>query len=206
MITNNKDFYNYMTNRGVWCTYFKVPPKADPKDELIVVFTDKCHALSVCGNRFQDDKKEAFAREADYLIDWLEWGNRVIMVSNIIKLGTPYMRDNFELLQQRYDKLNINKQIVDGKKIGELINPNRKQIRYKNVKPIDFDIVATENIFDPCQYWYDANAGYLKKQQVHYFNVLNASRDTLTRRKLRYLPLYTVFSQLYEKLKERGNI
>ena len=191
MITNNEDFYQYMTNRGVPCTYLK---EAIDSDDLAVIFTNKCHALSTCGNRFQDDKKEDFEKEASGLLDWFERCNKVIMISNVIKLGTPYMAKHFETLQQKYDQLNIKKQVIHTKDIGSLIVPHRVQIRYKNVRPIDFDLVVTDNIKDP-QYYYGN-----KRQQVHYLNVINATGDLETRRKLRYLPEYAVFSQIYKKL------
>lgn len=202
MITNNIDFYNYMTARGIWCYYFKYPPKVNAGDELVVVFTNECHALSVCGNKDQDNKKDEFEREASELLDWLECGNRVIMISNVIKLGTPYMRDNFELLQQRYDILGITKQIIHTKDIGSLLVPHRMQLRYKGVKPIEFDIVATKSIRDPQYWWIEDNqdCNIVKRQQMHYLNVINATNDTETRRKLRYIPEYALFSQLYKKL------
>lgn len=201
MITNNIDFCNYMTNRGVWCTYFKYPPKVKPHNELVVVFTNNYHTLSVCGNRFQDNNKDEFVREASELMDWFDCGKRVIMISNIIKLGTSYMRDNFELLQQRYDELGITKQVIHTKDIGSLLVPHKMQLRYKGIKPIDFDVVATDNIKDPKYIWMPNGwRGPIKSQQVHYMNVINVIRDTETRRKLRYIPEYALFSQLYKKL------
>lgn len=199
LVTNNEDFYQYLTNRGVVCMYAPKPIKCD---DLVVVFTNKCHALSVCGNRFQDSKKDEFIREADELIQWFEHCNKVIMISNIIKLGTPYMRDNFETLQQRYDKLGITKQIIHTKDIGSLLVPHKMQLRYKGVKPIDFDIVATDNIKDHKYTWFVGGRWDhgVKHQQTHYLNVINASHNTETRRKLRYIPEYTMFSQLYKKL------
>lgn len=199
MITNNEDFYQYMTNRGVPCTYLK---EAIDSDDLAVIFTNKCHALSTCGNRFQDDKKEDFEKEASQLLDWFERCNKVIMISNVIKLGTSYMVEHFEVLQQRYDKLNIKKQVIHTKEIGSLLAPHRVQIRYKNIRPIDFDFVATDNIKDPKYIWFEGGrwCNSVKSQQVHYMNVLNASNDTETRRKLRYIPEYALFSQLYKKL------
>lgn len=199
MITNNEDFATYLTNKGVPCTYLINAPKV-PIDDLAVLFTNDCHALSVCGNRFQDNKKEDFEREADYLLNWLERCNKVIMISNVIKLGTPYMAENFETLQQRYDRLGIKKQVIHTKDIGSILTPHRVQLRYKNVRPIDFDFVATNNIEDPKYIWLDHNLNCFKSQQVHYLNVLNASQDTEERRKQRYLPEYSLFSQLYKKL------
>lgn len=199
MITNNIDFYNYMMNRGVWCMYLKAPVKADPKNELIVVFP-KCHNMTTCGNRYNESKEDDYQIEANDMLDWLEWGNRVIVVTPVIKWDSLYMKTVAPDAYERCQKTKVEKQVIHTKNIGELLVPHRLQLRYKNVKPIDFDIVATDNLFNPCQYWYDANAGYLKKQQVHYFNVLNASHDTLTRRKLRYIPEYALFSQLYKKL------
>lgn len=196
MITNNIDFYNYMMNKGVQCTYIPKPTNVKFGNELIIVFTNNYHALSVCGNRFNNEKQYDFEQEASELLDWFDCGNKVIMISNINKFGTPYMRYNFELLQQRYNAIDIVKQVVHTKDIGELINPHRIQLRYKGIEPIKFDIVATDNIIDPVYTW---GLG-LKRQQYHYINVINASHDTNTRRKLRYIPEYTLYSQLYKKL------
>lgn len=201
VITNNEDFYQYLTNRGVVCMYSPKPNHAYNIDGIIcIVFTNDYHALSVCGNRFQDSKKDEFEREANELMDWFDCGNKVIMISNIIKLGTPYMRDNFESLQRRYDKLGIKKQVIHTKDIGSLLVPHKMQLRYKEVKPIDFDIVATDNIRDLKYYWVSIN-GDLKRQQYHYMNVLVASSDTEERRKMRYIPEYSLYSQLYKHLK-----
>lgn len=200
MITNNIDFYNYMMNKGVQCVYIPKPTNVKLGNELIVVFTNNYHALSVCGNRFNEEKELEFKQEASELLDWFDCGNKVIMISNINKFGTPYMRDNFKLLQQRYDAIDIVKQVVHTKDIGELINPHRIQLRYKGIEPIKFDIVDCSNSKDPKYVWWNSNAQY-KSQQSHYMNVINASHDTITRRKLRYVPEYTLFSQLYKKLK-----
>lgn len=199
LITNNEDFYQYMTNRGVVCMYSPKPNKAY-KGDLCVVFTNHYHSLAVCGNAHQNRYKDDYEREASELLDWFECGNKVIMISNIIKLGTPYMRDNYELLQQKYDKLKIKKQVFNTKEIGELINPHRVQIRYKGVIPITFDFEGLkDNIQDPKYVWTDDNGNY-KQQQIHYLNVINTTHDRDTRRKLRYLPEYALYSQLYKKL------
>lgn len=201
MITNNEDFAAYLTNKGIPCTYLVNAPEVNI-DDLAVLFTNDCHALSTCGNRFQDNKKEDFKREADHLLNWLERCNKVIMISNVIKLGTPYMAKNFETLQRRYDKLNIKKQVIHTKDIGSLLVPHRVQLRYKNVRPIDFDIVATDNIKDPKYTWFvDGRWDQgIKRQQIHYLNIINSTNDTEERRKLRYIPEYSLFSQLYKKL------
>lgn len=201
VITNNTDFYTYCCNKGVICTYIPKPTNIKFDDAIIVVFTNKYHALSVCGNRFNDKKKEDFKREASELLDWFDVGDHVIMISNINKFGTQYMRDNFELLQRRYDKFGITKQVINTKNIGSLINPHRIQLRYKNVKPIEFDYVRTDNITDPKYTWYARDYSCFKSQQVHYMNVLNASSDTEERRKMRYIPEYSLYSQLYKHLK-----
>lgn len=197
VITNNTDFYTYCCNKGVICTYIPKPTNIKFDDALIVVFTNNYHALSVCGNRFNSQKEEEFKHEASELLDWFDVGDHVIMISNINKFGTPYMRKNFKLLQQRYDKHGIVKQVIHTKDIGSLINPHKIQLRYKGVEPIEFDFVATDNIIDPVYTW---GLG-LKRQQYHYINVINASHDTNTRRKLRYIPEYSLYSQLYKHLK-----
>ena len=57
MLTNNIDLYNYMTNRGVWCTYLNTPPKMNVEDRLIVVWPE-CHNMTVCGNRHNKAKED----------------------------------------------------------------------------------------------------------------------------------------------------
>lgn len=199
MITNNIEFYQYMRNKGVWATYFPYPPKS-AKDEYVIVFTNKYHALGVCGNAHQDKYKDEYKKECEELLNWLECGNKVIIISNVIKFGTPYM-EKYEDLQARYDKLNINKQVIHTKDIGELLVPHKLQIRYKGFEPIKWDIVNCGNIIDPKYTWLvNGNVFKPKRQQTHYMNVINASPDTMERRKLRYIPEYALFSQLYKKL------
>ena len=197
MITNNVDFYNYMTNRGVWCNYFKHPPKVTAGDELVIVFPT-CHNMTVCGNRFNKEKELDYIDECHEMIDWLECGSRVICITPIIKFDSEYMERVATKEYERLQRINYHKQIIHTKDIGELLLPHRLQIRYKGVKPINFDIVNA-NMCDPKYSWINGD-GYLKHQQWHYLNVINASRDTETRRKLRYVPEYTLYSQLYKKL------
>lgn len=201
IVTNNEDFYQYLQNRGVVCLYAPKPNIKYPDGIICIVFTNNYHSLSVCGNRFQDNKKEEFVCEANELMDWFDCCNKVIMISNVIKLGTPYMRENFELLQQRYDKLGITKQVIHTKDIGSLLVPHYVQLRYKGIDVIDFDIVATNKYLEGFKTWRDNNNSQIvRSQQIHYFNVLNATHDTETRRKLRYIPEYSLFSQIYKKL------
>lgn len=194
VITNNTDFYTYCCNKGVVCTYIPKPANIKFDYAIAVVFTNNYHALSVCGNRFNSKKEEEFKHEASELLNWFDVSDHVIMISNINKLGTPYMAKNFKLLQQRYDEHGIVKQVIHTKDIGSLINPHKIQLRYKGIEPIEFDFVATNNIKDPKYVYGD------KQIQVHYMNVLNASDDTEERRKMRYIPEYTLFSQLCKKL------
>lgn len=201
LITNNVDFHAYLTNRGVPCTYMVYPPSYYVTDDIIIIFTNDFHAMSVCGNAHQNKYKKEYELECKKLLNWLECGEHVIMISNVIKFGTPYMAKNYPLLQQRYDKLRIVKQVIHTSKIGSLLLPHYVQLRYKGVKPIEFDIVDCGNIRDHKYVWLDkGNVFKHKSQQLHYMNVINASHDTITRRKLRYLPEYSLFSQLYKKL------
>lgn len=186
-----------MTTRGVWCTYFKHPPKASAGDELVIVFPT-CHNMTVCGNRFNREKELDYIDECHEMIDWLECCNRVICITPFIKFDSEYMRRVATKEYERLQRIDYHKQIIHTKDIGELLLPHRLQIRYVGVKPIEFDIVNT-NMCDP-KYWWINDNGDLKHQQWHYLNVINASHDTETRRKLRYVPEYTLFSQLYKKL------
>lgn len=199
MITNNIDFYNYLTTKGVSCTYLKTPPKITVCDELIVVFPE-CHNMSVCGNRHNKAKEDEYRIEANKMLDWLESGNRVICITPVIKWNSDYMKEVAPDAYKRCQKTSVVKKVIHTKDIGELLVPHRLQIRYINVKPIEFDIVETVNLCNNFEYWYDVNAHYLKRQQSHYINVFKSTHDTLKRRKLRYIPENALFSQLYNKL------
>lgn len=199
VITNNVDFHAYLTNRGVPCTYLVYPPDYYVEDSLVIVFPTT-HNMTVCGNRFNKEKEIDYRRECDAMIDWLECGERVIVITPIVKFGSEYM---YHVAPKQYERLHgvkYHKQIIHTKDIGELLVPHKLQIRYVGVKPIEFDIVDCGNIEDPKYVWMTNDYNCFKSQQVHYVNVLNASRDTITRRKLRYIPEYTLFSQLYKKL------
>ena len=190
-----------MTNRGVWCTYFKHPPKVTAGGELVIVFPT-CHNMTVCGNRYNKEKELNYIDECHEMINWMECGNRVICITPVIKFDSEYMRRVATTEYERLQRVNYHKQIIHTKDIGELLVPHRLQIRYKGVKPIEFDIVKNDNIKDPKYTWFIGGRWDhgVKRQQMHYMNVINASHDTETRRKLRYIPEYTLFSQLYKKL------
>ncbi len=197
MITNNADFHAYLTNRGVPCTYMVYPPDYYIEDDLVIVFPTT-HNMTCCGNRFNKEKEEAYRHECDMMIDWLECGNKVICITPVIKFDGEYMKRVATKQYKRLQGVNYHKQVIHTKDIGELLVPHKLQIRYVGIEPINFDMVNTK-MYD-IKYVWDNEQGYTKRQQTHYMNVINASRDTETRRKLRYIPEYTLFSQLYKKL------
>ncbi len=197
MITNNADFHAYLTNRGVPCTYMVYPPDYYIEDELVIVFPTT-HNMTCCGNRFNKEKEAEYRHECDMMIDWLECGNKVICITPVIKFDSEYMKRVATKQYKRLQAVNYHKQLIHTKDIGELLVPHKLQIRYVGMKPIDFDMVNTK-MYDIKYVWVNEQ-GYTKRQQAHYINVINASRDTETRRKLRYIPEYTLFSQLYKKL------
>lgn len=202
IITNNADFHAYLTNRGVPCTYMLYPPDYYIEDDLVIVFPTT-HNMTCCGNRFNKEKEANYRHECDMMIDWLECGNKVICITPVIKFDSEYMKRVATKQYKRLQGVNYHKQLIHTKDIGELLVPHRLQIRYVGIKLIEFDIVATDNIKDPKYTWFVGGRWDhgVKRQQNHYLNVINASHDTETRRKLRYIPEYTLFSQLYKKLK-----
>lgn len=197
IFTNNADFHAYLTNRGVLCTYLVYPPDYYIEDDLVIVFPTT-HNMTTCGNRFNKEKEIDYRRECDAIIDWLQCGEHVIVVTPVIKFDSPYMKRVAPEQYKRLRGVNYHKQVIHTKDIGELLVPHKLQLRYVGVKPINFDIVDT-HLCDPKHYWIN-DCGDMKYQQQHYMNVINASRDTLTRRKLRYIPEFALFSQLYKKL------
>ena len=191
MITNNVDFYNYMRDRGVACTYMIKPFKTN---ELVIAFPDT-HNCTTCGNRFNNEKVEEYKKECSDIISWMQCSDRVIVVTPVIKFNSLYMYTYAHEQYTRLKGVKYKKQVIHTKDIGSLLVPHRLQLRYVGIEPIEFDKVNTDNIIDSMYYYYPN-----KRQQVHYMNVINASRDTKERRKLRYIPEYALFSQLYKKL------
>lgn len=198
MITNSLDLYNYMRDKGEWTTLMLNPSNKWDTDELVIAFPDTFN-MSVCGNRFNVEKIDDYKKECEKVLEWFEASERVIVITNVCKFGTPYMKLHTPELYKRLKGLGAVKQVIHTKNIGELINPHRLQIWYKGVEPIKFDKVKSDNIIDSVYRW-TTKYGECKKQQTHYINVINASNDKYERRKLRYVPEYTLFSQLFKKL------
>lgn len=199
MITNNIDFYNYMRDKGEWMTLMFSPSDKRNTDELAVIFPDT-HNSTVCGNRFNKEKENDYRKECANIIRWMQCSSRVIVVTPIIKFDSYYMKEHapeeYELLQQ----ISYKKQNIHTKYLGNLINPHRLRIMYVGIDPIKFDHIENKNYIEAVYDWTNDN-GEHKQQQIHYINVLNATRDKYERRKQRYIPEYTLFSQLYKKLK-----
>lgn len=198
MITNNLDLYNYMRDKGEWTTLLFNPSNKWDTDEIVIAFPDTFN-MSVCGNRFNVEKIDDYKKECEKVLEWFEASERVIVITNVCKFGTPYMKLHAPELYKRLKGLRAVKQVINTKNIGELINPHRLQIWYKGIEPIKFDEVKSDNIIDSVYRWTNGY-GERKKQQTHYINVINASHDKYERRKLRYVPEYTLFSQLFKKL------
>lgn len=198
MITNNLDLYNYMRDKGKWTTLMLNPSNKWDTDEVVIAFPDTFN-MSVCGNRFNVEKIDDYKKDCEKVLEWFEASERVIVITNVCKFGTPYMKLYAPELYKRLKGLGAVKQVIHTKNIGELINPHRLQIWYKGIEPIQFDVVKSDNIIDSVYRWTN-EYGECKKQQNHYINVINASHDKYERRKLRYVPEYTLFSQLFKKL------
>lgn len=197
MITNNIDFYNYIRDKGEFVT-LQLQPLTWDTDELVIAFPD-VHVANVSCNAHTNKYIDEYQLECENIIDWLNCANKVIVITPVIKFDcSDYMKENAPLEYQMLKLMKYKKQVIHSKDIGCLINPNRLQIRYKGIEPIEFDVVSTKSIVDPKHYW--ISDGYLKSQQIHYLNVINRTKDKIERRKLRHIPNYTLFSQLYKKL------
>lgn len=198
MITNNLDLYNYMRDKGEWTTLMINPSNKWNTNELVIAFPDTFN-MSVCGNRFNEEKLHDYKKDCETMLQWLEASERVIVITNVCKFGTPYMKLHAPELYKRLQGLRCKKQVIHTKNIGELINPHRLQIWYKGIEPIKFEEVKSDNIIDSVYRWTNKH-GEHKEMQAHYINVITASHDIYERRKLRYVPEYTLFSQLYKKI------
>lgn len=197
MITNNLDLYNYMRDKGEWTTLMLDPSNKWNTNELVIAFPDTFN-MSVCGNRFNKEKLHDYKKDCETVLQWFEASERVIVITNVCKFGTPYMKLHAPELYKRLQGLGCKKQVIHTKNIGELINPHRLQIWYKGIEPIKFD-ERKPNIYDPKYIWVD-KYGKIKQMQLNYINIIYTTHDKYERRKLRYLPEYTLFSQLYKKI------
>lgn len=187
-----------MRDKGEWTTLMLNPSNKWNTDEVVIAFPDTFN-MSVCGNRFNVEKIDDYKKDCEKVLEWFEASERVIVITNVCKFGTLYMKLHAPELYKRMKGLGAVKQVIHTKNIGELINPHRLQIWYKGIEPIKFDEVKSDNIIDSVYRWTN-EYGKRKKQQTHYINVINASHNKYERRKLRYVPEYTLFSQLFKKL------
>jgi hypothetical protein len=204
IITNNADFHAYLTNRGVPCTYLVYPPDYYIEDSLVIVFPNT-HVSNVSCNAHTNKYIDEYRKEMDNIVNWLECCEHIIMVTPVIKFDSKYMKDNAPKQYERLQNIKYHKQVIHERNIGSLINPSRLQLRYKGIDKINFDIVKHENLIDPMYEWFN-KYGKQKQQQQHYMNVLYATKDKIERRKLRQIPRYTLYSQIYKKLMEQGGL
>lgn len=198
--TNNSDLFAYLQKKGVHTImYFR------PVEGLLNIFFPETHVANVSCNAHTYKYIDEYRKEVNVIVNWLMSVHNILIITPVIKFNSQYMKDNAPIQYNRLQKIEYHKQVIHEREIGSLINPSRLQLRYKGIDKINFDIVKSENICDPMYEWIDKH-GKQKQQQQYYLNVINATKDKYERRKMRQIPRYTLYSQIYKKLKERGEI
>lgn len=198
--TNNTDFFNYLQNKGVHTImYFR------PVEGLLNIFFPETHVANVSCNAHTHKYIDEYKKEMDIIVSWLRSVSKILIITPVIKFNSQYMKDNAPKQYEQLQNIKYHKQIIHEKDIGTLINPSRLQLRYKGIDEIKFDIVENKNLIDPMYEWIDVH-GKQKQQQQYYMNVINATKDKLERRKMRQIPRYSLYSQIYKKLMEQGEL
>lgn len=196
MITNSVTLYNYMRDRGIWCTLLLEPPKGKKTDELTIVFPE-VHKANVSCNAHENDND--YKIECQGIIDWMKFSSKCIVVTPVIKFDSEYMKLHAPEQYEQIQAISYKKQVLDTSTIGQLVGANRVQLRYIGLEPISFDVVESL-IRRPMFEWIDKQTGKHKRQDLHYLNVINMTKDRDERRKLRKITPYSLYSQFYKKL------
>ena len=200
--TNNDDLFTYLQSKGVKVFLYEKPCKING---VLNVFFPSTHVANVSCNAHTNKYINDYVKEVDEIVTWLESSCKILIITPVIKFDSQYMKDNAPEQYKRLQKIGYHKQVIHEKDIGSLIVPSRIQLRYRGIDEINFDIVKNDNIMDLNYEWIDKH-GKQKQQQQHYINVINMTKDKFERRKLRHIPRYTLYSQIYKNLVKRGEM
>ena len=194
VITNNKDFFNYLRSKFVDVRYV-IKPQFVCGDELQIIFPNT-HDCTICGNRYNKQRLESGAMRKNFIeiADAVTYRNTIVI--------TPVTHFMGELMNQHYPKvyrllkdLGIDRQRINTWELGELNRPHFIQIWSRGGKYKLQPIVSTKPKERLVEY------GLMGKSQNEvYYNAFYKKSDKETRRKQRHIPEYAVFSQLYNQL------
>lgn len=199
--TNDTDLYNYLQAKGVHCIIYNKPIEGD----ILNIWFPETHVANVSCNAHTDKHIDEYKKEMDNIVNLLTSVSKILIITPVIKFNSQYMKNKAPEQYERLQKIEYNKQVIHERNIGTVTNPSRLQLRYKGIDKIDFDVVKSKNLIEPMYEWIN-KYGEQKQQQQHYINVINATKDKFERRKLRKIPRYTLYSQIYKKLKERDYV
>ena len=194
VVTNNKDFYNYLRSKFVdvmYSTYLQ-----SVGIDVIQIWFPNTHDCTICGNAYNKDRLKSGAMQKNFvdIANAVTYDNTIVITPITHFMGS-IMKQHFAKLQDTCERLDVQKQVINTWELGELNRPHRIQIWSKRgeykLEPVT-DHKPQERLVE---------YGHIGKSQNEvYYNAFYKKSDKFTRRKQRYIPEYAVFSQLYKQL------
>lgn len=189
--TNNVDFYNYLQSKFVEVVFYR-KPLADFKN---IFFSEQRNTL-ISGNAHNKARilSGDFQKDCNEFVDLFKTGYDLIVLTGVTMLMGPkhykYARDSYD----EGNSLGITRKRIHTSQLGEVVCPRYVQIWSNNETYLT---AITDLEYDtPIKYGRDKRQGW-KDFEVFYKHV---SKDE--RHKMRYVPEYALYSQLYHQIIE----
>lgn len=190
--TNSQDFYNYLQSKFVEVVFYDVP-LAGFKN---VFFLEQRNTLT-CGNAYNKERftNGKFREDCEEFVNLFRFGYDLVVLTGMTMLIGP-KHEKFAPLSYRIGKaLGINRQRIHTSQLKEVVCPRWIQIWSTNGTKLK----------SCAQYESDCTVEYGNKRRRQGFKDLSVfwtKRDKDERHKMRYVPEYALYSQLYHQLIE----
>lgn len=190
--TNNVDFYNYLQSKCIEVVFYN-KPLAGVKN---IFFSEQRNTL-VSGNAHNKERvlSGKFQQDCNEFIDLFKTGHDLIVLTGVTMLMGPkhyrYARDSYDAGVS----LGLVKTRIHTSQLGEVVCPRYVQI-WSN-RPIELNAVSDLVYDTPIKY-----ANGRKGQSCKDFKAFVRGGDKDVRHKMRYVPEYALYKQLYNQLIE----
>lgn len=190
--TNNNDFYNYLQSKFVEVVFYE-KPLAGFKN---IFFSEQRNTL-ISGNAYNKERilSGKFQQDCIDFVNLFETGHDLIVLTGMTMLMGPkhykFERDSYD----RGNALGIVRTRIHTSQLGEVVCP--RYIQIWSTEPVQLTAVS--------ELEYDTTIRYGGKgQSWKDFTVFYNHTDKDTRHKMRYVPEYALYSQLYHQLIEEA--
>lgn len=190
--TNNQDFYNYLQSKFVEVVFYDVP-LAGFKN---IFFSEQRNTL-VSGNAYNEQRITSgkFREDCEDFVNLFRFGYDLIVLTGVTMLMGPKHNKYAQLSYEVGKARKIVRTRIHTSQLGEVVCP--RWIQIWSTEPVTLNAVADLEYDTPIRY---SDKGQSWKDFTVFYNY--ADKDT--RHKMRYVPEYALYSQLYHQLIEEA--